>query len=84
MIHGQCLTVGVGGFLLKGGFNMLGGSARYGDGSSHVVRYTMVDVNGDIMRVDREGVTKYDLKGNEVRFLQGCPLIVTPLETAKL
>ena len=41
MIHGQCLTVGVGGFLLKGGFNMLGGSARYGDGSSHVVRYTM-------------------------------------------
>ena len=69
MIHGQCLTVGVGGFLLKGGFNMLGGSARYGDGSSHVVRYTMVDVNGDILRVDGDGVTKYDLKGNEARSL---------------
>ena len=69
MIHGQCLTVGVGGFLLKGGFNMLGGSAQHGVGSSHVVRYTMVDANGDIMRVDGYGVTKYDLKGNEARTL---------------
>ena len=65
MIHGQCLTVGVGGFLLKGGFNMLGGSARHGDGSSHVVRYTMVDVKGDILRVDGDSVKKFDLKGNE-------------------
>ena len=66
MIHGQCLTVGVGGFLLKGGFNMLGGSARYGDGARHVVRYTMVDVDGDVVRVDADGAAKFDLEGNEV------------------
>ena len=65
MVHGQCLTVGVGGYLLKGGFNYLGGSARHGNGARHVVRYTMVSPKGEIMVVDRDSVTKFD-KGNEV------------------
>ena len=53
MIHGSCLTVGVGGYLLKGGA-MLGRSTLYGDGASHVIRYTMVNANGDILWVDRD------------------------------
>ena len=65
MVHGQCLTVGVGGYLLKGGFNYLGGSARHGNGARHVVRYTMVSPKGEIMVVDRDSVTKFD-GGNEV------------------
>ena len=65
MVHGQCLTVGVGGYLLKGGFNYLGGSARHGNGARHVVRYTMVSPKGEIMVVDKDGVTKLE-KGTEV------------------
>ena len=65
MVHGQCLTVGVGGYLLKGGFNYLGGSARHGNGGRHVVRYTMVSPKGEIMVVDKDGVTKFE-KGTEV------------------
>ena len=64
MVHGQCLTVGVGGYLLKGGFNYLGGSARHGNGARHVVRYTMVSPKGEIMVVDKDGVTKLE-KGTE-------------------
>ena len=66
MVHGQCLTVGVGGYLLKGGFNYLGGSARHGNGARHVVRYTMVSPKGEIMVVDRDGVTKFNEGRNEV------------------
>ena len=57
MIHGSCLEVGVGGYLLKGGL-ALGGSALYGDGASNVLRYTMVNANGDILWVDRD-LTNY-------------------------
>ena len=38
MIHGQCLTVGVGGYLLGGGVNALGASARFGFGAQNVIK----------------------------------------------
>ena len=51
LIHGQCLGVGVGGFLLGGGINAIGTSQRYNSGSSNVLQYTMVDAEGDIYKV---------------------------------
>ncbi len=59
IIHGQCQTVGVGGFVLKGGINMVRGSSLYGSGASNVVRYRTVDARGDILDVDENGVTRY-------------------------
>ena len=51
MIHGQCTSVGVAGYLLGGGINVVGTSERYGSGADHVVRYTMVDAKGRILLV---------------------------------
>ena len=51
LIHGQCLGVGVGGFLLGGGINAIGTSQRYQSGSSNVLQYTMIDAEGDIYKV---------------------------------
>ena len=51
MMHGQCLTVGVGGYLLGGGVNVVGTSQRIGSGSSNVLQYTMVDSDGFIVKV---------------------------------
>ena len=38
VIHGQCLSVGVGGYLLGGGVNALGASARHGFGAEQVIK----------------------------------------------
>ena len=38
VIHGQCLSVGVGGYLLGGGVNALGASARHGFGAQQVIK----------------------------------------------
>ena len=43
MLHGQCLSVGVAGYLLGGGINYVGTSERYGSGARNVMRYTIVD-----------------------------------------
>lgn len=51
IIHGQCLGVGVGGFLLAGGINAIGTSQRYKSGASNILQYTMVDANGDVYKV---------------------------------
>ena len=51
MVHGACTGVGVGGFLLGGGFNYAGTSRRLGSGSSNVLEYTLVDADGDILKV---------------------------------
>ena len=51
MIHGQCTSVGVAGYLLGGGINVVGTSERYGSGANHVARYTMVDAQGRILLV---------------------------------
>ena len=37
IIHGQCLSVGVSGYLLGGGVNALGASARHGFGAQNVI-----------------------------------------------
>ena len=50
-VHGACTGVGVGGFLLGGGFNYGGSSRRLGSGSLNVLEYTLVDANGDILKV---------------------------------
>ena len=51
MIHGQCTSVGVGGYILGGGVNVVGTSERYGSAADHVKRYTMVDAIGRILLV---------------------------------
>ena len=51
MLHGQCLTVGVGGYLLGGGVNLPGTTQRLGTGSSNVLQYTIVDADGFIVKV---------------------------------
>ena len=57
MLHGQCLSVGVAGYLLGGGANVVGTSERYGSGARHVVRYTMVDALGRILLVSNGNTT---------------------------
>ena len=51
MVHAQCLAVGVGGYLLGGGYNIIGTSNRYLSGASNVLQYTMVDAEGRILKV---------------------------------
>ena len=51
MVHGVCLDVGVGGYLLGGGVHYAGTSMRYLSGSSNVLQYTLVDAEGDIYKV---------------------------------
>ncbi len=60
------MTVGVGGFLLKGGINGPGGTALYGIGANNVVRYTTVDADGEVYHIDEHGVTRLDLDMKEV------------------
>ena len=52
-VHGQCGSVGVGGFLLGGGVNPAT-SARYGFGADNVDEYTVVTANGSIVKVRRD------------------------------
>ncbi len=66
MVHGSCLTVGVGGYLLGGGSNVAGPPMRYGSGSDNVLQYTMVTADGEIVTVDKDGVTKKSYDGHEV------------------
>ena len=51
LIHGQCTSVGVGGYILGGGVNVVGTSEKYGSAANHVERYTMVDAEGRILLV---------------------------------
>ncbi len=66
MVHGQCLDVGVGGFLLGGGVNVAGSTSKYGLGSENVVEYTMVSAQGEIVTVDEERIVKRTYDGHEV------------------
>ena len=56
MVHGQCLGVGVGGFTLGGGVNMVGSTARYGAAMEQVIEYEMVTAQGEVVRVTEETV----------------------------
>ena len=57
MIHGQCFSVGVGGFLLGGGFQASGTTQRLGFGAFNVLQYTMVDSEGNIIKVSASNLT---------------------------
>ena len=57
MVHGQCLSVGVGGYLLGGGINFVGTSAKHGTGASNILEYEMVTATGDIVRIRQNNVT---------------------------
>ena len=56
MLHGQCLKVGVGGYLLGGGNNLSGTTQRHGDAASNVLEYTLVDSDGFIVKVGKKGL----------------------------
>merc|ERR1719187_34342 len=49
--HGQCRSVGVGGYLLGGGVNWLGTYNKYGYGAEHVLRLRVVLADGSIGEV---------------------------------
>jgi FAD/FMN-containing dehydrogenase len=51
IIHGQCRSVGIGGYILGGGINVVGTSEKYGTAGDHVLKYTMVDATGNILTV---------------------------------
>merc|ERR1711971_610098 len=57
MIHGQCTSVGVGGYLLGGGVNLVGTTNKYGFGAEHVLAYKMVTAEGDIATVEEDKTT---------------------------
>ena len=57
VVHGQCLGVGVGGFTLGGGVNMVGSTARYGAAMEQVIQYQLVTARGETITVDEEAVT---------------------------
>ena len=65
VVHGQCLGVGVGGFLLGGGVNMVGSTARYGTGMEQVLRYRIVTAAGERLIVEKDKV-KVISQSNEV------------------
>lgn len=59
MVHGQCLNVGVGGYLLGGGVNALGASARFGWGAENVIMMKAVLADGRQARLTEERVEIY-------------------------
>ena len=71
MIHGQCLTVGVGGYILGGGTNVVGTSQRYGNGASHVLEYTMVDAEGNIIKTSENNITILYTHNNKLQQVDG-------------
>merc|ERR1712168_832461 len=55
--HGQCRSVGVGGYLLGGGVNWLGTYNKYGYGAEHVLKMKVVLADGSIALVDKTSTT---------------------------
>ena len=51
LIHGQCTSVGVAGYILGGGVNIMGTSQRYLSAAANVLQYTLVDAEGRILKV---------------------------------
>jgi len=58
--HGQCRSVGVGGFLLGGGVNWLGTWNKYGYGAEGILRMNAVLADGSIVSVDKDKTTYED------------------------
>ena len=57
MLHGQCLTVGVGGYIVGGGTNVVGTYEKHGTAAENVLRYTLVTANGTILQVSDGNTT---------------------------
>ena len=57
----QCLTVGVGGYLLGGGTNALGASAKYGFAVHNIIEMRIVLADGSIARVNDKKVRGKEL-----------------------
>ena len=57
MLHGQCESVGVGGYILGGGVNVIGTFEKYGTAAEHVQQYTMVDAKGNILLISEGNTT---------------------------
>ena len=52
--HGQCRSVGVGGYLLGGGVNWLGTYNKYGYGAEHILKMKVVLSDGSVAWVDKD------------------------------
>merc|ERR1712106_612666 len=52
--HGQCRSVGVGGYPLGGGVNWLGTYNKYGYGAEHVLKMKVVLADGSVGWVDKD------------------------------
>merc|ERR1719206_151759 len=52
--HGQCRSVGVGGYLLGGGVNWLGTYNMYGYGAEHILKMKVVLSDGSVAWVDKD------------------------------
>ena len=66
LVHGQCLNVGVGGYLLGGGVNALGASARFGWGAENVLMMKAVLADGRQAKITEDRVEIYRGGGGEV------------------
>ena len=65
MIHGNSLTVGVGGFIQGVGVNTMGMSTRHGFAGDHVLRYKMVLADGSIALVTKVNTTIIERYGKK-------------------
>jgi len=65
--HGQCKSVGVGGYLLGGGVNWLGTFNKYGYGAESVLRLQVVTANGTIVDVEPGRSTMYPAYPHETK-----------------
>ncbi|XP_023338544.1 uncharacterized protein LOC111709168 [Eurytemora carolleeae] len=57
--HGQCRSVGVGGYLLGGGVNWLGTFNKYGYGAEQILQMRVVTANGTILDLHPGYTVKY-------------------------
>jgi FAD/FMN-containing dehydrogenase len=70
VVHGQCLEVGVGGFLMGGGMNGVGTSVRHGSGSEKVLKYTLVTAKGEVATVTKDSVEVLNVESGRTRKLE--------------
>ena len=71
--HGQCRSVGVGGYLLGGGVNWLGTYNKYGYGAESVLEMRAVLADGTIADVSPEAtkVVQIGQYFSEISFVKG-------------
>ena len=81
-IHGQCTSVGVGGFLLGGGFQASGTTQRLGFGSFNVLQYTMVNADGNIMKISENNITLVDSDRGHQHYLKDSHQLFRSLQYA--